>query len=83
MHQIHGTIETVARRVFQQADLNLSDETTAGDVERWDSLSHINFIIEVERAFKLKFKNAEIGRLQTIGDLKKLVVKYKPDLAAA
>jgi acyl carrier protein len=83
MQKIHDTIETVARHVFQQTDLHLSDETTAKDVDRWDSLSHITFIIEVERAFKLKFKNAEIGRLQSIGDLKKLVTKYKPDLAAA
>ena len=83
MIHIHATIEDVARRVFQQPALQLVDETTAGDVERWDSLSHINFIIEVERAFKLKFKNAEIGRLQSIGDLKKLVAKHKPDLAAA
>lgn len=83
MQQIHHKIEEVARRVFQQADLQLSDETTAGDVERWDSLSHINFIIEVERAFQLKFKNAEIRRLQSIGDLKKLVAKYQPGLAAA
>jgi acyl carrier protein len=83
MQGIHARIEEIARRVFQVADLTLTDATTAGDVEKWDSLSHINFIVEVEKGFGVKFRNAEIARLRSIGDLKKLVAKYKPDLAAA
>lgn len=75
---IHAQIEAIARQVFQQSDLVLQDDMTADDVERWDSLTHISFIVEVEKGLGVKFKNAEIARLQCIGDLKRLVLKYKP-----
>jgi acyl carrier protein len=82
METIHNQIEVVARKVFQNHELSLTDATTASDVEKWDSLTHIQFVIEIEKAFGVKFKNAEIARMQCIGDLKKLVRKHKPALAA-
>jgi acyl carrier protein len=83
MPAIHDQIQSIARRVFKQDDLVLDDATTAADVEKWDSLTHIQFIVEVEKALAVKFRNAEIARLRCIGDLKKLVAKHRPDLAAA
>jgi acyl carrier protein len=82
MQSIHAGVQDVARQVFKRPDLIVSDETTAGDVEGWDSLTHIQFIVEVEKAFGLKFRNAEIARLRCVGDLKRLVAKHKPALAA-
>jgi acyl carrier protein len=82
MHAIHDAVQQVARKVFKRSDLVLQDATTASDVENWDSLSHIHFIVEVEKALAVKFKNAEIARLRCVGDLKKLAAKYRPDMAA-
>jgi acyl carrier protein len=76
MQPIHEQIVDIARRIFHNPTLELTDETTAADVERWDSLTHITFIVEVEKRFQVKFRNAEIARLKNIGDLKKLVAKY-------
>lgn len=76
MDEIHKRLEEIARGVFQADNLVLTDETTASDVERWDSLTHITFIVQVEKSFGVKFRNAEIARLKNIGDLKKLVAKY-------
>lgn len=83
MPTIHDTIQRIARQVFQQPELVLEDATTAQDVERWDSLTHIQFIVEVEKTLGVKFRNAEIARLRCIGDLKKLAAKYRPELSAA
>lgn len=83
MSTIHDTIQQVARQVFQQQDLVLEDATTAQDVERWDSLTHIQFIVEIEKAFGVKFRNAEIAKLRCVGDLKKLAAKYRPEVKAA
>ena len=47
--------------------------TSAADVEEWDSLSHIRLMVAVEKAFKLKFKNSEIESLTNVGDLVRLV----------
>jgi len=57
-------------------DLDQSDvteDTTANDIEEWDSLSHIRLIVAVERKFKVKFTNPEIELLKRVGDLVTLV----------
>ena len=54
---------------FDLDDLNVTRETTAGEIEEWDSLSHVRLIVAIERAFKIKFSNAEIERLRNVGEL--------------
>lgn len=45
----------------------------AKDVDGWDSLTHIRLMLTVEKAFKVKFSNSEIGKLETVGDLVTLI----------
>ena len=59
--------------VFDADDLEVTDATTADDVEEWDSLHHIRLIVAVERHFKIKFKNAEVETLKNVGDLVRLI----------
>lgn len=54
-------------------DWDLQDDTTAGLVPGWDSLSHVRIISAVEDAFGVRFKTAEIVRLQSLGELQALV----------
>lgn len=49
--------------------VELSDATTADDIDEWDSLSHIRLVVTVERHFKIKFSNAEIEGFNRVGDL--------------
>jgi len=51
----------------------LTETTTANDIEEWDSLSHIRLVVAVERKFGVKFSNAEIESLKTVGDLVSLL----------
>ena len=50
-------------------DLLLTDETTADDVEEWDSLSHVQLVAAMEEAFGIEFKSREILSWENIGDL--------------
>ena len=54
-------------------DFDLHDTTIAPDVPGWDSLNHINIIVAVEEAFKVKFKSMELLKLKQVGDLQKLL----------
>lgn len=66
---ILARIQDVFREELELDDLLLADETTADDVEEWDSLSHIQLVVALEKEFGLKFTSREILSWDNIGDL--------------
>lgn len=50
-------------------DIKLNDETTADDVEEWDSLSHVQLIVAIEKTFGIKFSSSEILSWNNVGEL--------------
>jgi acyl carrier protein len=75
---VHDKLQGIFRTVFEDPGLEIRDTMTADDVDRWDSLTHITLIMDVEKAFGVRFRNAEVARLQNVGDLKTLLAKHLP-----
>ena len=50
-------------------DIVLNDDTTADDVEEWDSLSHVQLIVAIEKTFGIKFTSNEILSWSNVGQL--------------
>ena len=73
--QILETIRGIMIDVFDiDADQgSVTPDTTANDIDEWDSLSHIRLMVAVERKFNVKFSNSEIEALKRVGDLVALV----------
>jgi acyl carrier protein len=73
MNDLKAELERVFRRVFDDDDIQISEATTATDVDGWDSMAHINLIIAIEKQFGVKFAAGEIASLsrrgQTVGSM--------------
>jgi len=66
-------VHDVIRDVLLQPDLELTDTTTAGDVDGWDSLAHISILFSLESAFGIRFADTEMGSIQNVGELVTLI----------
>lgn len=64
-----ATLNEVFCDVFDDDSLVLTRETTADDIEEWDSLNQIKLILGCEKAFDLRLKPREINALQNIGGM--------------
>lgn len=66
---ILARLSDIAGEHFDQPGLTLTRESTAGDVPGWDSLAHIQFLMQVERAFKIRFKSSEVSSFADVGQM--------------
>lgn len=64
------------RNIFRDDAIVVRPETTAADVERWDSLSHIDMIMLVEEEFRMRFPTRELTRMKNVGDLVRLILAH-------
>ncbi len=61
--------QDVFRDVFDDESIIIADDTTADDIEDWDSLEHINLITAIEQQFGIKFAMSEATRFKNVGDM--------------
>ena len=67
--QILDEVQAIFREVLDNEEIVLANETTADDIEEWDSLTHIQLIVAIEKHFKIKFTSKEILSWQNVGQL--------------
>ncbi len=69
MESIQDQVQDIFRDILDQESLTLTSATTASDVDGWDSLTHIQLIVAIEKRFKVKFSSKEILSWKNIGEL--------------
>jgi acyl carrier protein len=75
LSRIHERLEEIARNVFDDDSLVLTDSTTAASVSGWDSLAHVNFMYSVESEFGVQFSESEFIDFENIGALKRMLAE--------
>lgn len=73
--EIKDKLQEIFRDILDLEDLVLEMETSANDVEEWDSLAHINLVVAIEKEYNIKFALGELQELKNIGDMVKLINK--------
>jgi acyl carrier protein len=59
----------IFREELDNNEISLTAESTAEDIEEWDSLSHIQLIVAVEKAFGIRFTSSEIQSWNNVGEM--------------
>jgi acyl carrier protein len=72
-----STLTEVFRHVFEDDELTITRETTAADIESWDSLMHVSLILAVEKQFGVRFSSSEVSSLMNVGMLMELISAKK------
>jgi acyl carrier protein len=66
---VQEKLNPIFREVFENDSINITPQTTANDVEGWDSLSHVTLILAIETEFKIRFTQKELMTFRNVGDL--------------
>ena len=72
--EVFATLTDIFRDVFDDDDIELTDATTADDIEDWDSLEQINLVVACEKKFNVKFDMKEIQALKNVGEMVDTIV---------
>ena len=72
-YEILDRINKIFQIYFDEESLEVSAETTARDIEEWDSLAQIGLVLSMEKEFNLRFVPADIERLKNIGEMVELI----------
>lgn len=73
--EILRRVNQVFRSVLEDDTLVIENETTADDVDEWDSLNHIVLVVEIEKHFGIKFTANEILSFKNVGEMNEAIKK--------
>ena len=71
--EVKNRVTTIFHDIFDDDTIVLQRQTTANDIEDWDSLAHISLIVAIEKEFKIKFDLIELKPLQNVGEMLDLI----------
>ncbi|SDA22793.1 acyl carrier protein [Ruminococcus sp. YE71] len=72
---IYKRLNEVFQDVFDDDSIRVTPDTTADDIEDWDSMEHINLIGAVENEFGLRFKMGEVSGMKNVGEMASIIAK--------
>ncbi len=72
--EVYAKLDEVFQDVFDDGAIHIEDETTANDIEDWNSLEHINLIVAVEKKFNIKFNMGEVNSMKNVGEMVDIIL---------
>ncbi len=72
---IYEGLTQIFRDIFMRDDIVLHPETTAKDIEGWDSFKMIEIFMGVEEAYGFSFDTREVDTLKNVGELVAIIAR--------
>lgn len=73
--EILNQVQEIFRDQLDDESIVLTSETTANDVDDWDSLTHIMLVVAIEKHFKIKFTSKEILSWKNVGEMMNCILE--------
>lgn len=70
---ILNKIQEIMYDVFDNENLIITGESSSENIDDWDSLSHINIMVQVQKCFDVRFNVEEIANTKNVGKIVELV----------
>lgn len=70
---VWSELTKVFHEVFDDDEITLGEQTTADDIEDWDSVTHVQLIVAIEEHFGIRFKTGELTGLKNVGALVEVI----------
>ncbi len=67
--EIIQKIQAIFIDTLDNEDIIITEKSNANDVEEWDSLTHIQLVVAIEKAFKIRFASKEIQSWANVGEM--------------
>ena len=62
-------VRAIAADLFGMPAAAITADSTPGEIEAWDSVQHLNLLLELEQTFGVKVDMEKMDKLQRIGDI--------------
>lgn len=72
--EVYDKLTVIFRDIFDDDTIKISGETSAVDIEDWDSLEHINLISAVEKKFKMRFSMKQVSTMKNVGEMVSIII---------
>ncbi|SCY41202.1 acyl carrier protein [Lachnospiraceae bacterium XPB1003] len=73
--EILNKVNEVFHEVFDDDSIEVTETTTAKDIEDWDSLMHITLVSEIENAFGFKFMMKDVVGMKNVGEMLDIIAQ--------
>ncbi len=72
--EVFEKLDRIFQDEFDDESIHVTEDTTANDIEDWDSLAHISLIAAVEDGFGMKFTMGEVTGMKNVGEMAEIIL---------